>query len=936
LAQNAADAARRAGTPGVLRLSLVDGTLAAANTGEPLTADGVRSLSSLRASAKRDGDSVGRFGVGFAAVVAICDEPTIRSTTGGVRFSAARTREEVAGVPALAGELARRDGQVPALRLPWPAAGAPPDGFDTQVWLPLRPGTEPAVRAGLAALSAELLLALPGLTRIELPDRELSIVDVEPGVVELRDGAATTRWRVLRRAGGIPAALLADRPVEERERPEWTLTWAVRLGAGGRAAPLPERQVVHAPTPSDEPLSVPARLIASFPLDPTRRHVPAGPLTSMLVAEAAAGYADLIAALPPDPGLLAFVPRATLAASHLDTALSGAILGALRAARWLPDAESGRVAPESATVLDAAAPELVAALIDVLPGLLPANWSGRHPALDALGARRLSTVDVVEAVVGLERPPEWWHRLYGALEYADRDALEGLAVPLADGRTVTGARGVLLPVGGLPPTGLEPLGLRVAHPRAAHPLLERLGATPATPAGVLADGRVRAAVEGSYDEDDPEPIADAVLSLVATAGIQPGELPWLAELALPAESGDWVPAGELLLPDSPIAAVIDPDSPFEVLDPDFAGRYDPAALTATGVLATFAVLRVSDVDIVEAAHDLDDEDGYYAALADRFPPQGVPPRLAELVAVRDLELVATDRWAPALDLLGRFRTVIETPARVLLADGSVVEAPSYTAWWLAQHPILAGRRPSELRAPGATSLAGLYDPAPYTNDVLAGLLSTVDSVLADPELAADLLDRLGDPDRSADPLLLREVYGRLALVLDGFDVPPPSRVRVAPDRVLPAAECVILDLPYLLPLLGSRVVVPSGGQPGAVADLLNLPFASELLRPGGPDGEPVRTEPWPALPGAVLAAERCGSAPPDALVAWHAGLRIGGQPVPWWPAGDTDHLDLDAGSAALGRALAWRLDRWAHRAAAAEALDPAADPVTLRAEDAAG
>ena len=73
LAQNAADAAVRAGPPGRLRLTLRDETLVAANTGAPLDAAGVVALSTLRASGKREpaaGASrdthatiVGRFGV---------------------------------------------------------------------------------------------------------------------------------------------------------------------------------------------------------------------------------------------------------------------------------------------------------------------------------------------------------------------------------------------------------------------------------------------------------------------------------------------------------------------------------------------------------------------------------------------------------------------------------------------------------------------------------------------------------------------------------------------------------------------------------------------------------------------------------------------------------------------------------------------------------
>ena len=82
LAQNAADAAVRAGVPGRLRLTLRDGVLVALNTGVPLDAAGVEALSTLRASSKRGdaagGGTDGLFRVGFAAVVAVSDSPRIR------------------------------------------------------------------------------------------------------------------------------------------------------------------------------------------------------------------------------------------------------------------------------------------------------------------------------------------------------------------------------------------------------------------------------------------------------------------------------------------------------------------------------------------------------------------------------------------------------------------------------------------------------------------------------------------------------------------------------------------------------------------------------------------------------------------------------------------------------------------------------------------
>ncbi|HVD27663.1 MAG TPA: ATP-binding protein, partial [Mycobacteriales bacterium] len=310
LAQNAADAAVRAGVPGRLRLELTGdraggGVLRAANTGAPLDAAGVQGLATLRASGKRDeAGTVGRFGVGFAAVLAVSDEPAVVSTAGGVRFSAAQTRAEVDPVPAVVEEVTRRDGAVPVLRLPWPVEGAPPEGFATEVVLPLRNGARAVVAAALDTLPAELLLALPGLAAIDVvvdgAQRSLRI-ERSGTTARITDGAATTTWVVAQRTGELPAALLADRPVEERSRRGWTVTAAVPLDDEGRPVPLPAGQVVHAPTPSDEPLSLPLRLVAPFPLGRDRRHVAPGPVTDALVAAAAGVVADLVAALPADP-----------------------------------------------------------------------------------------------------------------------------------------------------------------------------------------------------------------------------------------------------------------------------------------------------------------------------------------------------------------------------------------------------------------------------------------------------------------------------------------------------------------------------------------------------------------------------------------------------------------------------------------------------------
>ncbi|MGW9134612.1 sacsin N-terminal ATP-binding-like domain-containing protein [Streptomyces sp. NPDC055681] len=781
LAQNAADAAARAGVPGRLRLTLHPGdagnaVLAAANTGAPLDATGVESLSTLRASAKREGheSAVGRFGVGFAAVLAVSDEPAVVGRHGGVRWSLAEARglarQAAVGSPGLGDELRRRDGHVPLLRLPLPAEGTAPDGYDTVVVLPLRDGVaEDLVGRLLAAVDDALLLTLPGLEEIviDTPDGVRTLHRSQHGPYTHVDDSVhgRNRWRTVAHHGPIEPALLADRPLEERLRPHWSVTWAVPVDIDGAPVYPRTAPVVHAPTPTDEPLGVPALLIASLPLDTTRRHPAPGPLTDFLVQRAADAYAELLADWHPvSVGTIDLVPG-PLGNGELDGALRGAILERLprvafleaaaprdtaaepdRWDGWDAEPESAHEAttalrPIEAEVLEGVGAETVRVLSEVLPCLLPAGLE-RRSELRTLGVARVPLTEAIDRLAGLERDPAWWRRLYDSLSGIDPDRLSGLPVPLAgtvdqaaegpDGiaapRTTIGPRQVLLP---LPEalTGpvldrLARLGLKVAHPDAAHPLLEKLGALPATPRAVLTTPQVRAAVAGSldagevWDEDalDAEELAETVLTLVRDADLSPGDEPWLGALALPDEEGEPAPAGELVLPGSPFAQIMR-DGELALCDEELAVRWGEQPLTACGVLATFALVRAADVvldpdelepregDFAEPddAGLLDAVDVWCEDILDQLPDTPVPPVATELVAVRDLDLVDDDAWPQALALLSRppLRDALTQPVRVLLPDGTTRSVRPYTAWWLRDHPVLDGRRPAGLRAAGS-------------------------------------------------------------------------------------------------------------------------------------------------------------------------------------------------------------------------------------------
>ncbi|MGI5455775.1 sacsin N-terminal ATP-binding-like domain-containing protein [Streptomyces sp. CA-249302] len=977
LAQNAADAAARAGVPGRLRLTLREGVLVAANTGAPLDAAGVESLATLRASAKRDSrageGAVGRFGVGFAAVLAVTDEPAVVGRHGGVRWSLAEAREFAADTarhsPGLGDEIRRRDGHVPLLRLPFAAEGTAPDPYDTAVILPLRDAaaTDLAERL-LDAVDDALLLALPGLEEVVVETdtvRTLRRSADGPFTVVEDSRTGTTRWRTAVAHGPLTPDLLADRPVEERLRPHWSVTWAVPADADGSPVRPGTSPVVHAPTPSDEPLGVPALLIASFPLDTTRRHAAPGPLTDFLVQRAADAYAELLGDWRPvGEGIIGLVPG-PLGKGELDGALRAAILERLPRTEFLPlaaEPTAGRegrdehdidlpesLRPRDAEIVEGAGADTVRVLAEVLPTLLPAGLE-RRVELRTLGVARVPLTDAIDRLAGLEKDPGWWQRLYDSLAGVDPDRLSGLPVPLADGRTTIGPRQVLIPTSSddtrIDPEVLARLGLKVAHPDAAHPLLEKLGALPATPRAVLTTPQVRAAVAASLDDEggldweqeapDAEELADTVLALVRDAGLDPGEEPWLGALALPDEDGELAPAGELVFPGSPFHQVIREDE-LATVDAELAEKWGVQPLAACGVLADFALVRATDVvldpdelepregDFAEPddAGLLDAVDVWSEDVLDRFPDTPVPPVATELIAVRDLDLVDDDKWPQALALLARppLRDALTQPVRILLPDGTHEVVRPYTAWWLRGHPVIDGRRPAGLLASGGDPLLrGLYDEADATGfddeQVLRalGVRTSVAALLDEPGGAAELLDRLADPERPVSGAQLHALYGALA-DLDPEQVTLPDELRAVVDgrvEVVDAADAVVVDSPDLLPFTAGVPLLPvRPARAAELAELFQVRRLSESVT-GRVDSEGAEHD----VPDSVRVL--LGSRTPATYVE-HEELFVDGVELDWrLTSDDVLHAATLEGVAA---GLAWAAGQWPRRFEVAALLE---------------
>ncbi|HEU0213046.1 MAG TPA: hypothetical protein VFR13_03090 [Jiangellaceae bacterium] len=934
LAQNASDAAVRAGVPGRVLLRLAGDVLTAANTGAPLDAAGVEGLSTLRASAKRDEDpvaTVGRFGVGFAAVLAVTDEPAILSSTGGVRWSRSEARAAAAGVPTLTPELARRGDAVPVLRLPYPTTAEAPAPYDTAVVLALRDDRARSVVADLLTeVGDALLLALPGLAEvlIEIDGARRVIAARWAGdTVDIDDDGVRTRWRLARRASDIAPALLADRPAEERARPFWAVTVAVPIDAMAVPTGLPDSvpRVVHAPTPTDDRTALPALVLATFPLDAARRRVAPGALTDMLVAEIGHAFAALARGLG-GPGVLDLVPG-PLGAGELDAALHRAVVTELASTPLVPAADgTGPIRPADVVLVPglhtAADPSAVTTVVGGLPA---AAWWRAEP-LRRLGAREVPLSDVVDALGGIDLAPAQWRELYAALSGADLEALATLPVPLADGRVVRGPRGLLVPTGQIDPSAVAPLRLRIIAAAAVHPLLTRLGALDATPAAVLRDPSVRATVDVLADDeamgpDDRSALVGALLHLVAAAGVTVEDEPWLARIPLPDTTGHPVPAGDLLVPEATVLDLLDADPAELTVAAETVQRWGLRVLRAVGVRDGFGT--VEDVDVPldgRTWHDLDDEDGWVASVLADLPHHDLPPVLVELTAVRDLDLVRDDAWPEALAVLPGSpvtRPAVVDPAFVTLDNGSRHTVEPYTAWWLRTHARIHGRRLREYcTADAEAAVASLLRPLEVGLDSGTTRALRLPSRLADVEPSL-LLDRLADPDLELPARVLAQIYSVLATA-DASKMPTPDLVRVSDgtgSRVVAADSAVVADGPHWLQLR-HRAVVPG---PPALADVLGIDLAADVLEaaPAG-EGSVVQV---PDVVGLFLPG------PPLTYVE-HDDLVVAGTPVDWWV--DADSAIHAASVDGLARGLCWAAGRWELRFAVAEAIRlPDAVPALL-------
>ncbi|MCL2535599.1 MAG: ATP-binding protein, partial [Nocardiaceae bacterium] len=223
---------------------------------------------------------------------------------------------------------------------------------------------------------------------------------------------------------------------------------------------------------------------------------------------------------------------------------------------------------------------------------------------------------------------------------------------------------------------------------------------------------------------------------------------------------------------------------------------------------------------------------------------------------------------------------------------ALADRDGYTAWWLRRHAEVDGRRLGLLRAPDDDTFAGLLDVLDHpAAPALAAALAPTS--VDDTDLAAVLLDRLADPERTATPDVVTRTHRELAAaaargVLDLDELGLPARVRSLAGTVTDPDVAVVLDRPHLAAIVPpERIVLGAFDTATALADLLDLPLASaaihaEVLGDGAASA-------WDREPDAVLACVALGLPLPNGPVVVHddlvvrvAGAVEGDVAVPWW------------------------------------------------------
>lgn len=348
LVQNGADAileAHEQGTPPTdgnrIHVLLRGERLYVANTGAPLSEEGIDTLLRSHSSPKR-GNQIGRFGLGFKSLLRLNGRIDLFTRTfGAIRFDPQRCRDEL--------KYRFNVTDAPGLRLAWPLDESERTADETcaelgwaETIVRVEVHTDELLehlRQEIRAFRAEFLLFFPvptilALDEGEQPAREIRLqLDGDQQV--LFDGAEISRWRVTRREIRISDARALADATHIHARESVPLAWAVPLeGRREEAGRFWAFFSTHTPT------YVPGILNAPWKLNSDRNAIIGGEWNAALMTEAARLIAESLPELstPGDPARpLDALPRQMERKDEDAAPLVEALWLALETAAVIPD-----------------------------------------------------------------------------------------------------------------------------------------------------------------------------------------------------------------------------------------------------------------------------------------------------------------------------------------------------------------------------------------------------------------------------------------------------------------------------------------------------------------------------------------------------------------------------------------------------------------------
>ena len=348
LVQNGADALLEAQERGAvldgdgrIHVQLRGSRLYVANTGAPLSEEGLDAILRSHSSPKR-GHQIGRFGLGFKSLLKLNGRIDVFTrAAGAIRFDPERCRDEL-----------RRRFQVtqaPGLRLAWPL---PPeersaDPLCTELaWaetiVRVEVGSESLlqhIRQEIRSFPAEFLLFFPIAVTLTLDDGEQKAREVclaiEGAEHILHDGEAASRWRIAAREVHITESSAVADATHIHARQSVPVSWAMPIE--GRRE---EAGRFWAFFPTHTQTYLPGILNAPWKLNSDRNAIIRGEWNAALMAEAASLIAETLPSLatPDDPArpLEAFPRRLDRQDEDADS-LVESLWTQLEAAAVIPD-----------------------------------------------------------------------------------------------------------------------------------------------------------------------------------------------------------------------------------------------------------------------------------------------------------------------------------------------------------------------------------------------------------------------------------------------------------------------------------------------------------------------------------------------------------------------------------------------------------------------